>query len=194
MRSKNRKRRGVNKRGFTLTELVVVMAIMTICSGMLVGVIASTIDRYSASTQIETRKQEAIHFEEYYTKYARAAFTIAQDPTYGTGSFTLQENTYYLLFDRANMRMTFFTKDDSGNRMDVISCSNIKYYSHRTDYVDDQNKKNTLTYEIVMENQFNDKYTNTIVLNNGAGITLPYEEYNAETSTDEVCFAFRMVP
>lgn len=194
MRYINRKRLKTNKHGFTLAELVVVMAIMAICSGMLVGVISSTIDRYSASTQIETRKQEAISFEEYYSRYARSAFTINVDPDYGTSSFTIQDNTYYLVFSPTNQTMTFFTGDESGGRVNIITCNNIKSYQHHTEYVDKDKNKNALVYEITMENQFDDTYSGTIILNNGSGINLPNTAYISSIMTSDVCFAFRVAP
>lgn len=194
MRYINRKRLKTNKRGFTLTELVVVMAIMAICSGMLVGVVSSTIDRYSASTQIETRKQEATSFEQYYSRYARSSFTIDVDSTYGTSSFNMQANTYYMVYSPSKKTMTFFMDDGSGNRINIISCNHIQSYRHYTKYVDQDGKKNALVYEIKMENSYEDEYSGTIILNNGSGINLPNAIYDSSLLTDDVCFAFRVAP
>ena len=65
MRKKNRKLLN-SKHGFTLVEVIVVIAILSICSGMLVGAISGSMDRYSISTDIENSKQEATSFERMY--------------------------------------------------------------------------------------------------------------------------------
>ncbi len=168
------------------------MAIMSICSGMLVGIISSTIDRYSESTQIEQSKNEAVSFEKFYARYARAAYSIQEETSYGTSSFVADNNTYYLLYNSDEGRMTFFMSNGSGGTTNIISCDNIGSYQHYTTFADKDNQKNTITYVITMNNKFNDQYSDTIVLNNGAGINLTNEVYPSGTGVH--CFAFRMVP
>ena len=53
MRKKNRKLLN-SKQGFTLVEVIVVIAILSICSGMLVGAISGSMDRYSIRISVHT--------------------------------------------------------------------------------------------------------------------------------------------
>ncbi len=67
-----------SKQGFTLVEVIVVIAILSICSGMLVGAISGSMDRYSISTDIENSKQGATSFERMYKKCVGSAFYLSE--------------------------------------------------------------------------------------------------------------------
>lgn len=187
-----------SKHGFTLVELVVVMAIMAICSCMLVGVVASTIDRYTISTDVETRKQEAVNFETYYCKYGRAAFEIEENAAYGSPAFSIQDNYYYMEMNPTTRNIQFFTSNGSGGRVNIIDCKNVKKFTHYTEKLGENDKKVVLHFSIVMENGYepNQDYTyeGSCILNNGSGIDIPSIEYDFDSMVSNICISFRMIP
>ena len=70
MISKKRK----SKKGFTLVELVVTVAILGIVSGMGVGIVANTIRNYAVASTTAQEQETAIQIENFITRYARNSF------------------------------------------------------------------------------------------------------------------------
>lgn len=187
-----------SKRGFTLVELVVVIAILSICSSMLVGVIAGSVDRYSKSSDVENCKQEAVNFEEYYKRCLRGAFTAEVDSSYNTASFTTQENCYYMIINPANHSIRFAMSDGSGGLSNIITCRNVYSLQHQTRTIGKDDNQTYMDYQISMLSSYEPDvtydYPGTVVLNNGSSITVPNTVYELDSMTDEVCITFRMIP
>ena len=72
MISKKRK----SKKGFTLVELVVTVAILGIVSGVGVGIVANTIRNYAVASTTAQEQETAIQIENFITRYARTASDI----------------------------------------------------------------------------------------------------------------------
>lgn len=72
MISKKRK----SKKGFTLVELVVTVAILGIVSGMGIGIVANTIRNYAVASTTAQEQETAIQIENFITRYARTASDI----------------------------------------------------------------------------------------------------------------------
>lgn len=65
-----------SKKGFTLVELVVTIAILGIVSGMGVGIVANTIKNYAVASTTAKEQETAMQIEHFITKYARTASDI----------------------------------------------------------------------------------------------------------------------
>lgn len=195
---KNKKKSVHNKRGFTLVELVVVIAILSICSSMLVGVIAGSVDRYSKSSDVENCKQEAVSFEEYYKRCLRGAFTVAEDPDYDTPGFATQENCYYMIINPENHSIRFAMTDGSGGLSNIITCRNVHSLRYGTKTIGKEDNKTYMDYQISMLSNYEPNvtydYPGTIALNNGSSINIPNTEYVLDNMANEICITFRMIP
>lgn len=197
MRNNIHRRSKHSKRGFTLVELVVVIAILSLCSGMLVGIIASTLDRFCASSDMETRRQEAVKFEQQYTQCARAAFSIYPETSYNPATFVPQKDFYYMEINPTTKEAVFFCDDDTGHRMDIARSKYIKSFSHNTETTDKAGVKTALKYRLVMDNEYDDVndyvYDGSTILDNGNGVTIS-GSYDLESETNVICIAFRTKP
>lgn len=195
---KSKQRSLHNKRGFTLVEVIVVVAILAICSGMLVGVIAGSVDRYSKASDIESCKQESINFEEYYKKCVRGAFAITQEADFSSSSFTTQENFYYMIISPQNHSVRFAMANDSGGFSNLITCNYVDSIKYKTNNVGKEDSQTYMDYQISMRSGYQPgvtyDYPGTVIMNNGAAITVPETEYVLDNMTDDVCISFRMVP
>lgn len=196
LRSKRKSLHG--RRGFTLVELVVVIAILSICSSMLVGVIAGSVDRYSKSSDVENCKQEAINFEEYYKRCIRGAFTAAEDLDYGTSSFTTQDNCYYMIINPENHSIRFAITDGSGGLSNIITCNHIYSLKHQTKTIGKDDNQTYMDYQISMLSSYEPDvtydYPGTVIMNNGNAISISSTEYVLDDMSKEVCITFRMIP
>ena len=65
-----------SKKGFTLVELVVTIAILGIVSGMGVGIVANTIKNYAVASTTVKEQEIAIQIEGFITRYARTATDV----------------------------------------------------------------------------------------------------------------------
>lgn len=187
-----------NKRGFTLVELVVVIAILSICSCMLVGVVAGSVDRYSKSSDVERCKQEAVNFEEYYKRCLRGAFTVEESADYGSSTFTTQENCYYMIIQPESHSIRFAMADGHGGLSNIITCNRIYSLQQQTKTVGKEDKQTYMDYQISMLSSYEPNvtynYPGTVTLNNGSAVTIPSTEYLLDDMTDDVCITFRMIP
>lgn len=173
MRKKNRKSLH-SKRGFTLVELVVVIAILSICSGMLVGVVSGSMDRYSVSTDIENSKQEATSFERMYKKYVSGAYSISASE-YNESSFLAQNNHYYLILNPTDKTAKFLMayEDDTTKAVeltDVITCKGVGSFSQKVNNVGKDDSQKYVEYKICMISNYEPDttydYSGTVTFNN----------------------------
>lgn len=189
-----------NKKGFTLVELIVVIAILSICSGMLVGIIAMSVTKYSESTDTEYCKQEATYIDKYYTKWSGTAFEIKDiSDDYNSGSFTYSDSYYYMILDPTDDTIDFRIGMEGNTYESMIKCDFVKSFEHKTVYLDDDaindGDARLSQYTIVM---CNDKgtaneyqYTGSVVLNNDT-VDIIDSSYDLSTLTEPVCISFKM--
>lgn len=210
-----------SKRGFTLVELVVVVAILGICSSMLVGVIATSMGRYSASSDMDICKQEATNIDKQYSKIAGAASEIKEETSYGSTNFHYQDNYYYMVIDPTKKTIEFLMglPKDSQNpkeeyasiivckyvekfeqKMVIVNNSDSSDNSQKDSESDDSQKKKCSQYTITMKNDYGEAqeyvYTGSVVLNNYSGPDFS-DTYNLSSDssnliTSPVCISFRM--
>lgn len=199
-----------SRRGFTLVELVVVIAILSICSTMLVSVIATSMGRYTASSDMDMCKQQATQIDKQYARLASSAFEIKEETTYGTPGFTYQDNYYYMVLDPTEKTIEFLVGLPGNASASVILCKYVEKFEHKTILVendsasstggapvDNSGKKRYSQYVITMKNDFGEAveyvYNGSIVLNNDTT-----DEFNDvydlfdPAMTSSVCISFRM--
>lgn len=193
-----------NKRGFTLVELVVVIAILSICSTMLVSVVATSIGRYTSSSDMDMCKQEANNIDKYYSRFANSAFEIKEESYYGSVKFTYQDNYYYMIIDPTEKTIDFRIGLPGNTSASVINCKYVKSFEHKTALLDNQTssgvvdntgKKKCSQYVITMLNEYGEAqeyvYKGSVVLNNDTTDEFN-EAYDLSTSNSAVCISFRM--
>lgn len=200
-----------SKRGFTLVELVVVIAILSICSTMLVSVIATSMGRYTASSDMDICKQEAAYIDKQYARIAGSATEIKEETTYGTPGFTYQDNYYYMVLNPTEKTIEFLVGLPGNTSASIILCKYVEKFEHKTVFVendvasstvsgtpvDNSGKKRYSQYVITMKNDFGEAveyvYNGSIVLNNDMADEFNdvYNLYDP-TMTSEVCISFRM--
>lgn len=65
-----------SRKGMTLVEIIVTVAIISIVSGMGIGIFASTITNYSTASVLSKEQSQALEIEEYIKSYARLATNV----------------------------------------------------------------------------------------------------------------------
>lgn len=191
-----------NKRGFTLVELVVVVAILAICSGMLVGIVAMSIDRYSASTDMEYCKQEAAYIDKYYTRWSGVASEITEEDL-NSATFSYSQYKYYMVIDPDTRTIEFRMGLEGNKYQSVIKCEYVKSFSHSIEYLyessdsstPDEEKVRNSEYVIVMENEYGTAveytYKGSVVLNNDKTDYFS-ETYDLTAMDKPVCISFKI--
>lgn len=154
-----------SKKGFTLVEMVVTTAVLAITAGMLVGVIASTITKFSDGNDTEFRRSEASAVETQIKQYAKAAYCIN---TYDSAVDTIDDGRYYIVSDSATNRFQVKEGTASGANT-VITIDHVS--SVTFEVVEIVSGKYSLEYSIVMDNDYTCE--GSFILNNGSATLLP---------------------
>lgn len=190
------------KRGFTLVELVVVIAILSICCSMLVGIIATSMGRYTASSDMDICKQEATYIDKQYARIANSAFEIKEETSYGDPSFKYQDNYYYMILNPTDRTIEFIMGLPTNQSISVIRCKYVKKFEHKTEFVDGSTSSGSSSgkmkyskYVITMLNDYGEAmeytYNGSIVLNNDT--TDEFDNvYDLSSLSSPVCISFRM--
>ena len=201
-----------SKRGFTLVELVVVIAILGICSTMLVSVIATSLGRYTASSDMDICKQEATNIDKQYSRIVSTASEIKEEASYNPKNFNYQENYYYMVIDPNKKTVDFLIGLPGNKSASIIYCKYIEKFEHKVVLLDSSSsstssssvgteKKKYSQYTITMKNDYGEAqeyvYTGSVVLNNysGADFTKSYDLSNTTSSSatrNPICISFRM--
>lgn len=200
-----------SKRGFTLVELVVVIAILGICSTMLVSVIATSIGRYTASSDMDICKQEATNIDKQYSRIVGTASEIKEETSYNPTSFTYQDNYYYMVIDPTEKTIEFLLGLPGNQHASIIRCKYVEKFEHKMVLVEPNSsssssssssvnteKKKCSQYTITMKNDFGEAqeyvYTGSVVLNNysGSDFTNAYDLSSAPATQGPICISFRM--
>ena len=125
-------RKFISKKGVTLVELVVTVAIMSITAGMGVGIFASTMNNYSSASVLATEQQKVTEIENYIYDNASVCESLYFiDSTVSGGGATnfltpggvdslilsTTDEVDYMMIDpdSTNMRYKTNVKDASGN-------------------------------------------------------------------------------
>ena len=78
-----------SRKGMTLVEIVVTIAILAIVSGMGIGIFTATLSNYSTASITSKEQTQALQIEEYIKSYARLATDVDFIPTAASPSDTL---------------------------------------------------------------------------------------------------------
>lgn len=201
MRKKNRKLLN-SKQGFTLVDVIVVIAILPICSGMLVGAISGSMDRYSISTDIENSKQEATSFERMYKKCVGSAYSISAS-NYNESAFSPQDKHYYLILNPTDNTAKFlmaYEDDNTGaiQLTSMITCKGISSFTQKAYTVGKDNSQKYVDYKLCMISNYEPNvtydYSGTLTMNNnGAGSDFDQSYIlNSSSMLNPICVDFSM--
>ena len=126
------------KKAFTLVELIVTVAIMSITAGVGVGIFASAIQNYSTASVTASEQEKALEIESFILKHARLASSVY----FITNDNSL--NSTYVDHIVAN-EATAQVNDATGGILTVASGSTIvNYYDLDMDEHDNVTKSVTL--------------------------------------------------
>ncbi len=182
-------RKAKSKRGFTLVELVVTVAILSITAGLGVGIFASTMNNYSTASVRSAEQDKATEIEDFIFTYARVCKnlyfidssktdTLSSGTNYLSGVSQLQispQSTQYMKMDPGSENLDYNTndRDESGNIiaspvLTVQGVDNIVFTVSRQKLTrgdpDEDDVFYYLNYEINMVDGYS--VTGSVILNN----------------------------
>jgi len=115
-----------SKKGLTLVELVVTIAILGIVSGFSLAIVVTAMNNYSHAAIIEREQDTALLLEEYIIRNARVAGTInyvTPDPAAGTGVVN-KSGSYIAKID--NVINTFEYDKDAAKKYTNLTYKDVK--------------------------------------------------------------------
>lgn len=95
-----------SKRGFTLVELVVTVAVLSIVAGMGIGIVASAIKNYSTASTTSKEQDEALLIERFIVDAIRGSSLIHEadtDASTGGVKFSTSQSSRYLYFENGRL-------------------------------------------------------------------------------------------
>lgn len=118
-----------SKKGLTLVELVVTIAILGIVSGFSLAIVVTAMNNYSHAAIIEREQDTALLLEEYIIRNARVAGTIeyvTPDPAAGTGVVN-KSGSYIAKID--DVIQTFEYDKDAAKKYTNLTYKDVKNIS-----------------------------------------------------------------
>ena len=118
-----------SKKGLTLVELVVTIAILGIVSGFSLAIVVTAMNNYSHAAIIEREQDTALLLEEYLIRNARVAGTIeyvTPDPAAGTGVVN-KSGSYIAKIN--NVIQTFEYDKDAAKKYTNLTYKDVKNIS-----------------------------------------------------------------
>ena len=159
-----------SKKGFTLVELVVTIAIMSITASMGVGIFVMSLKNYVVASEAATAQQNAVALEEMVREY----FKIGYDLDY-VGNFdvatdrneTASITYFYAIGDGSTICTDYYNADEDIHT--TLSFNGISEFSVEYKLVANSDSSDSaytmVTYTIVSVGDY--ELSGSIVLNNG---------------------------
>ncbi len=159
------RKRGKSKKGFTLVEMVVTVAILAIVSTVTVQALFAVSDTFRNSSKITTNQYTTTQME----RFIRNEFQVASKVDI-TGTLPTSGDKYdeYMMYDATNKKVVFkkVTTDGGGAYEDYLSLDGVKTVNisiFPMDVGTGGSDRYKLTYEIDTEEY---KYSGGIVMGN----------------------------
>lgn len=182
------------KRGFTLVELVVTIAVLGIVAGLGVGMVAQAIKNYSTAQTTSTEQDNALEIEDFIINAARVGTAV---DSVNTSSVPSNDYTaYYIFFDGGTLKTVRSEVSSLGEPPVVTTISyerakriSVQVKKHKPEMTDAISEKCFfyLDYEIEMEEGY--KLVGSIVMNNAdkeTVVTQQDDSYDDESELHEI--------